>query len=149
MPRVCLTCSHSARAEVDEALIRGEARASIARRFNVPPDSLDRHWTGDHIAREVRERFDSDYDALARLSDEMVACATRLVMRKRATAADVSAAARVAEVRGASGGPVGRRWPDPAPGQVGAVPVPPAPLLAELRDRGALPTVDADAAALQ
>lgn len=110
-------------------------------------------WTvtgpATHVAREVRERFEADYDALARLSDEMVKCATRLVMRKRATAADVSAAARVCEVRARLEG----RWGDVGPirPRVKSQPFPAdlQPLLAELRDRGALPPVNADAVALQ
>ena len=139
MPRVCLVCAHPERAAIDEALIRGQPRMAVARRFALGDDSVDRHWTNDHVPAELRERLlGADYHRLALLSDEMVDAATRLVRRGRATAADVSAAARVAEVRARLEGRIG----DVAAVRPRVKDRPFAdldPLLAELRDRGALP----------
>ena len=44
MPRICTVCSHPDRAAIDAALLSGaESVGSLARRFKVGPDSLERH----------------------------------------------------------------------------------------------------------
>jgi hypothetical protein len=142
MARPCLTCHHPERLAIDEALIRGEPRAAIARRFGLSDDTLDRHWHAEHVEPTVRARLRAqEADRLAALSDEMCDAALRLVRRRRVTAADVSAAARVAEVRARLEG----RFGDvraPGPRVKGRPGFDLGPILDELAARGALPPLD-------
>jgi hypothetical protein len=138
--RACLTCHHPDRLAIDAALIQGEPRTAVARRFGLSDDSVDRHWHAEHVDATVRERLRAqEVDRLAALSDEMVEAALRILRRKRVAAADVSAAARVAEVRARLEG----RWGDVrtiGPRVKGRPGFDLGPILAELAARGALPS---------
>lgn len=48
MPRVCTICGHKKRAEIDEAIVQGEAIRRIAAQYRLSPSALQRHKDG-HI----------------------------------------------------------------------------------------------------
>jgi hypothetical protein len=52
MPRVCTICTHPDRAEIDRALVSGEALRGIARRFAASEDACFRHRS-DHLPAHV------------------------------------------------------------------------------------------------
>ena len=57
MPRICTVCTNPRRAEVDTALVAGEAVTGIAARLGLSPDAVDRH-ARNHLRRllaQVRE----------------------------------------------------------------------------------------------
>ncbi len=71
MPRVCKVCGHKKRAEIDEAIIRGESIRGIAKRYGFSPASMQRHK--EHIppvlakAHEAQEVVRAD-DLLGKLA---------------------------------------------------------------------------------
>jgi DNA-binding transcriptional ArsR family regulator len=52
MPRVCTICAHPNRAEIDRALVAGEAFRNIAERFGTSATALTRHKK-DHVPGHV------------------------------------------------------------------------------------------------
>ena len=65
MPRSCTVCTHEARAEIERALVAGEAFRNIAERFGTSAAALHRH-KADHLpvklvkAREAEEVAQAD-----------------------------------------------------------------------------------------
>ena len=65
MPRSCTICTHNARAEIDRALVAGEAFRHIAARFDTSTGALQRH-KADHLplklvkAQEAQEVAQAD-----------------------------------------------------------------------------------------
>ena len=69
--RVCSICRHRKLAEIDQALLRGQAQATVARRFAVSPDAVNRH--AKHIQSAlVRAQAKQDGDEL-RYGDRLLA----------------------------------------------------------------------------
>ena len=54
MPRNCTVCTSPRRAEVDTALVAGEAVTGIAARLGLSPDAVDRH-ARNHLRRLVAQ----------------------------------------------------------------------------------------------
>ncbi len=54
MPRTCTVCTNPRRAEVDTALVAGEAVTGIAARLGLSPDAVDRH-ARNHLRRLVAQ----------------------------------------------------------------------------------------------
>ena len=54
MPRSCSVCTSPRRAEVDTALVAGEAVTGIAARLGLSPDAVDRH-ARNHLRRLVAQ----------------------------------------------------------------------------------------------
>ena len=54
MPRTCTVCTSPHRAEVDTALVTGEAVTGIAARLGLSPDAVDRH-ARNHLRRLVAQ----------------------------------------------------------------------------------------------
>lgn len=52
MPRSCMTCEHPDHAAIDQALVGGETCLSVARRFALSADSVERHKRG-HLPRAL------------------------------------------------------------------------------------------------
>ena len=50
--RVCTACAHAQRKDIDAAVVAGEAKRGIARRFGLSPDAVERHVK--HVAEMVR-----------------------------------------------------------------------------------------------
>jgi len=65
MPRSCTVCTHKSRAEIDRALVAGEAFRHIAARFDTSTGALQRH-KADHLpvtlvkAQEAEEVAQAD-----------------------------------------------------------------------------------------
>ena len=58
MPRICTVCTNPRRAEVDTALVAGEAVTGIAARLGLSPDAVDRH-ARNHLRRLVAQVRDA------------------------------------------------------------------------------------------
>jgi hypothetical protein len=54
MPRICTVCISPRRAEVDNALVAGEAVTAVAARLGLSPDAVDRH-ARNHLRRMVAQ----------------------------------------------------------------------------------------------
>ena len=73
MPRSCTVCTHEARAEIERALVAGEAFRHIAARFDTSTGALQRH-KADHLpvklvkAQEAEEVAHAD-DLLKQVRD--------------------------------------------------------------------------------
>ena len=73
MPRSCTVCTHEARAEIERALVAGEAFRHIAARFDTSTGALQRH-KADHLpvklvkAQEAEEVAQAD-DLLEQVRD--------------------------------------------------------------------------------
>ena len=73
MPRSCTVCTHEARAQIDRALVAGEAFRHIAARFDTSTGALQRH-KADHLpvklakAQEAEEVAQAD-DLLEQVRD--------------------------------------------------------------------------------
>ena len=53
MSRACIICVHQQRAQIEQAIATREARTSIARRFGISDDTLDRHLKSGHMQRKI------------------------------------------------------------------------------------------------
>ncbi len=79
MSRRCQACDNKHLRRIDAALLRGDTFASVARRFQLSPDSVSRHHkhikTALVIAREERQR-DAEYgdDLLSELGRIIADC---------------------------------------------------------------------------
>jgi hypothetical protein len=49
--RVCAVCTHAERQAIDRAILAGEPKSVISRRWNVPPDATERHAKNGHVVR--------------------------------------------------------------------------------------------------
>ena len=58
MPRIYTVCTNQRRAEVDTALVAGEAVTGIAARLGLSPDAVDRH-ARNHLRRLVAQVRDA------------------------------------------------------------------------------------------
>lgn len=68
--RVCSICRHHKLAQIDQALLRGQPQAAVARRFAVSPDAVNRH--AKHIQSAlVRAQAKPDGDEL-RYGDKLL-----------------------------------------------------------------------------
>jgi len=63
MPRTCTICTHPARAEVDQALVAGEAFRDIARRWRVSKDAVARHKA--HLSAHIAKAAEAETVARA------------------------------------------------------------------------------------
>ncbi len=77
MPRTCTVCTHSERAEIDQALLAGEPFRNIAKRYGTSPPALFRHRKADipatlAKAKEAAEEATADslFDRLKGLAAE-------------------------------------------------------------------------------
>lgn len=81
MPRICTICSSPHRAEIDEALTRGEPNRRIAARCGVSETSLRRH-AAEHLPRAIvlakSAEDETRADDLLSILREAVADARRL-----------------------------------------------------------------------
>ena len=76
MPRTCLACSSSNRAEIDKALVAGEPLRNIAKRVSISPAGLLRHRS--HVAvtiakaqeRRQEKLGDSIFEEMRRVLDK-------------------------------------------------------------------------------
>lgn len=59
MPQVCKVCTHEKRFEIDRAIARGGNRLAIARKFDLPKDSVYRHGE-DHLAPGIVEEAERE-----------------------------------------------------------------------------------------
>ncbi len=59
MPRVCSVCTHERRADIDAALLNGEALRDIAGRVPVSKSALARH-AADHIPVQLAKAKDAE-----------------------------------------------------------------------------------------
>ena len=97
MPRTCTICTHEQRAEIDQALVAGEALRDIARRCRVSKDAISRHKT--HLPAHVAKAAKAQSVAQA---DSLLASVQRLrerlesALEKAEAARDVAALAREA-----------------------------------------------------
>lgn len=68
----CSICTHRKRAQIDEAIVAGNKRASIEKRFGVLPDAIRRHEQ-NHIDDELRKSImvDLKHQRIARLDAEL------------------------------------------------------------------------------
>ena len=99
MPRRCTACAHPDRADVNAAVVAGQTTPAVASRFGLSVNAVKRHRAA-HVPAELAERLRApEVDRLAELSDAMVNAALKLLRARGVGARDVSAAARVAEVR--------------------------------------------------
>lgn len=55
MPRPCSICINEQRAEIDDALMRGDSYRVISQIYNVSPDAVSRHKKNAHIGKEIVE----------------------------------------------------------------------------------------------
>lgn len=68
--KVCSICRHRKLAQIDQALLKGQAQAAVARRFGVSPDAVNRH--AKHIQSAlVRAQTKQDGDEL-RYGDKLL-----------------------------------------------------------------------------
>lgn len=97
MPRTCTICTHAERADIDQALIAGEAFRDIARRCRVSKDAIARHKA--HLPAHVAKAAEAQTVAQA---DDLLASVQRLrerletALTKAEAARDVAALAREA-----------------------------------------------------
>jgi hypothetical protein len=76
MPRTCITCSHSEREAIDQALVSGEPLRNIAKRVSLSPAGLLRHR--NHLSQSIVKAAERREEHLGdSLLDEM-----RRVQRK-------------------------------------------------------------------
>ena len=90
MPRICSICLHSARTEIDRAIVKGEPMRAIAARHGCQESSLRRH-RDTHLRRALaraieQERTDIDADRLITWTQTLHA--KTLIVLERAEALD-------------------------------------------------------------
>jgi hypothetical protein len=51
MPRLCAVCAHPERQAIDRAIIAGEPKSAISRRWGLGPDAVERHAKIGHVVR--------------------------------------------------------------------------------------------------
>jgi len=51
MPRQCTVCVHPERQAIDRAILAGEPKSVISRRWGLPPDATERHAKVGHVVR--------------------------------------------------------------------------------------------------
>src|SRR6266576_154420 len=51
MPRQCAVCVHPERQAIDRAILAGEPKSVISRRWGLPPDATERHAKVGHVVR--------------------------------------------------------------------------------------------------
>jgi hypothetical protein len=51
MPRLCAVCAHPERQAIDRAIIAGEPKSAISRRWELGPDAVERHAKIGHVVR--------------------------------------------------------------------------------------------------
>ena|SRR2546430_2054303 len=51
MPRQCAVCVHHERQAIDRAILAGEPKSVISRRWGLPPDATERHAKVGHVVR--------------------------------------------------------------------------------------------------
>ncbi len=56
MTQVCQICSHSKRLELDRSIVQGGNLSKIAKKFDVPYQSLYRH-TQEHVSRQLAQAW--------------------------------------------------------------------------------------------
>jgi hypothetical protein len=56
MPRVCTICAHPKRADIDKALLSGQAYRTIAGRWSVSKSALLRHKDAGHVSAAIARR---------------------------------------------------------------------------------------------
>ena len=61
MPRTCLACSSSNRAEIDKALVAGQPLRNIAERVSISPPSLLRHK--QHVSQAIVKAADQQQES--------------------------------------------------------------------------------------
>jgi hypothetical protein len=49
--RQCAVCAHPERQAIDRAILAGESKAAISRRWGLPPDATERHSKIGHVVR--------------------------------------------------------------------------------------------------
>jgi hypothetical protein len=72
MPRTCTVCTHSKRAEIDKALLSGDAFRNIAERFSVSLGALTRHKEA-HLSQRMAEVAARNAEADIRTAIDVVA----------------------------------------------------------------------------
>ena len=72
MPRTCSICSHAERAEIDKALLTGDALRDIAGRFRVSKTAVDRHKR-EHLSERMAEVATRNEEADVRTAIDVVA----------------------------------------------------------------------------
>jgi len=53
MPRKCTVCYHEKRAEIEEAILKGDTLRAIATNFNVSTEAVRRHKNNGHMGKIV------------------------------------------------------------------------------------------------
>jgi hypothetical protein len=51
VPRQCAVCAHPERQTIDRAILAGEPKSAISRRWGIPPDATERHSKNGHVVR--------------------------------------------------------------------------------------------------
>jgi len=104
MAQECSICTHSRRAEIDQAIARGDAHRAIAREFGVSRHALDRHKKNGHIAQQIAKAAEAKEIAQA---ENLLSKITTLqetadrILDQAERAGDLRAAcAAIREVRG-------------------------------------------------
>jgi hypothetical protein len=88
MGQRCRTCDHPERSAVDIELARGATCSSLARRFDLPVDSVRRHKSSGHVPASIvnafpRHRADLSAEALAQLrADESAGVLLHLAQQR-------------------------------------------------------------------
>lgn len=78
MAQECSICTHPRRAEIDQAIARGDAHRAIAREFGVSRHALDRHKKNGHIAQQIAKAAEAKEIAEAKtLLDEVTSLKAR------------------------------------------------------------------------
>jgi hypothetical protein len=104
MPRFCSICTHDAREEIDQALVRGESTAKIAGRYRTLDERALRRHRSNHLpatlarAHEAEEVANAD-DLLAQVRDLQARALT--ILDKAEEAGELITALRaIREARG-------------------------------------------------
>lgn len=103
MAQECSICTHSRRAEIDQAIARGDAHRAIAREFGVSRHALDRHKKNGHIAQQIAKAAEAKEIAQAEtLIDEVTALKARAltILDNAETEGTREACLALREVRG-------------------------------------------------
>jgi transposase-like protein len=87
MAQECSICTHSRRAEIDQAIARGDAHRAIAREFGVSRHALDRHKKNGHIAQQIakaeEKRKIADADKLLGIVEGLLSECLRTIKEAR------------------------------------------------------------------
>ena len=93
MPRTCTICRHPKRAEIDQALVAGDAFRIIAKHFETSWQAVRRHR--EHLPDQVVRAHDAKEVARA---DDLLASITALRQRLQTALEDAETARDVASV---------------------------------------------------